>query len=278
MPVLAQRLIRKMRGGAQAHMIEASDGACYVVKFRNNPQHRRIVTNEWIASVLLDYLEIAQPKTAMIEVTETFLGENPDVFIQLGSRRLEVDPGWHFGSQYPGDPRCQAVYDFIPDNLFERVVNLRHFLGVLAFDKWVGNADARQSIFFRARVSDWMPAVNAPPQKTGFIAQMVDHGYIFDGSHWDFPDSPLYGLYFRPEIYRFVTSFADFQPWLDRVMHFPEEVLDKAYRQIPDAWLNGDREALEAILEKLFRRRKRVPDLIRECSRARVDPFPNWRE
>ena len=56
MPVDARRLVRKMRGGAQAHLIEAADGHCYVVKFLNNPQHRRILVNEWIASVFLRYL------------------------------------------------------------------------------------------------------------------------------------------------------------------------------------------------------------------------------
>ena len=54
MPIQATRLIRKMRGGAQAHLLECDDGHFYVVKFRNNPQHRRILINEWIASVFLN--------------------------------------------------------------------------------------------------------------------------------------------------------------------------------------------------------------------------------
>ena len=47
------------------------------------------------------------------------------------------------------------VYDFLPDTLLDKVVNANEFLGVLAFDKWMGNADARQSIFFRARLRQW---------------------------------------------------------------------------------------------------------------------------
>ena len=69
MPVIARRLIRKMRGGAQAHLLEASDGHSYVVKFHNNPQHRRILVNEWIASTFLHYLDIASPEIAMVELT-----------------------------------------------------------------------------------------------------------------------------------------------------------------------------------------------------------------
>ena len=61
MPVDARRFLRKMRGGAQAHLLEGADGHFYVVKFLNNPQHRRILVNEWIASVFLDYLGISAP-------------------------------------------------------------------------------------------------------------------------------------------------------------------------------------------------------------------------
>src|SRR5258706_13849571 len=117
MPVDARRLIRKMRGGAQAHLIEAADGHCYVVKFLNNPQHRRVLVNEWIASIFLRYLGIATPDVAMVRVTPQFLAANPEVYIQLGSGRRQVEPGWHFGSCFPGDPRRTAVYDFLPAGL-----------------------------------------------------------------------------------------------------------------------------------------------------------------
>jgi hypothetical protein len=53
MPLTAVRHVRKMRGGAQAHLLEADDGHWYVVKFRNNPQHRRILVNERLSATLL---------------------------------------------------------------------------------------------------------------------------------------------------------------------------------------------------------------------------------
>jgi hypothetical protein len=282
MPVEAIRLIRKMRGGAQAHLLECGDGHFYVVKFRNNPQHRRILINEWIASVFLNYLQISAPAAAIVNLSAEFLESNPEVHIQLGTRHLAVEPGWHFGSRYPGDPAKVMVYDFLPDLLLDKVVNVAEFLGVLVFDKWIGNADARQSIFFRARLREWSPSASEPlqqerPPRAGFVAHMMDHGYVFDGPHWIFPDSPLQGLYFRPSVYQNVRSFADFEPWLDRVVHFPEEVVDEAQKQIPPDWLAEDAAALEAMLAKLMSRRKRVPDLIRESRRGRVNPFPDWK-
>ncbi len=273
MPVKARRFIRRMRGGAQAHLMEAEDGNCYVVKFRNNPQHRRILVNEWIASAFLDYLQISAPKTAIVELTADFLKANPDVHIQLGSRRIEAEPGWHFGSRYPGDPLRLAVYDFLPDALLAKVENLSHFRGIYVFDRWMGQADARQSIFFRARLRDWMPQGG---ERTGFYALMMDHGYVFDGPHWTFADSPLQGLYFRNLVYEGVRGIGDFEPWLERVENFPEEVVDDALKTIPGSWTEGDEDALRALMEKLLRRRKRVAELIDEARRGRANPFASW--
>ena len=278
MPVDARRLIRKMRGGAQAHLIQAADGVCYVVKFLNNPQHRRILVNEWIASVFLRYLGISGPEPAVIRVSPEFLAENPEAYIQLGNQRSAIEAGWHFGSRFPGDPARMVVYDFLPDTLLEKVENQREFLGALAFDQWMGNADSRQAIFFRARLKDWMPASEAHPLRQGFVAQMVDHGYVFEGPHWRLSDSPLHGLYFRPLVYREARGLNDFQPWLDRILHFPEAVVDQAVKQIPPAWLEGDDEqALVKLLEGLLRRTKRVPDLIEACRRGKVNLLPEWR-
>lgn len=276
MPVDARRLIRKMRGGAQAHLIEAADGHCYVVKFFNNPQHRRILVNEWIAAVFLRYLGIATPEPAIIRVTPEFLTENPEVYFQLGSRRQPIEPGWHFGSRFPGDPMRLVVYDFLPKTLLAHVENRRDFLGTLAFDQWLGNADSRQAIFFRARLREWLPAYEAHPQRLGFVAQMIDHGFIFDGPHWRLSESPLHGLYFQPEVYHSVRGWDDFQPWLDRIVHFPEAVVDEALSQIPPAWLEGDEPELTRLLELALRRRKRVPDLLARCGSPRAKVFPNW--
>jgi len=275
MPVAAHRLTRKMRGGAQAHLMEASDGYSYVVKFHNNPQHRRILINEWVASTFLHYLDIAAPQTTMVELTETFLAATPDIYIQFGQERRSVTPGWHFGSRFPGDPSRTVVYDFLPDTLLDKVENLPDFLGVLAFDKWMGNADSRQAIFFRARVHD--PLAENPPH-LGFVAQMVDNGYVFEGPHWRWGESPIQGLYFRPLVYRTVRSLAEFEPWLDRIRNFPEEIVDQALKSIPPAWLEGDEHELERLLERLMKRRARVPDLIEQCRLGPSNPFPLWRE
>ena len=276
MPLTAAGLVRKMRGGSQAHLLEADDGNWYVVKFRNNPQHRRVLVNELLASALLDYLKIAAPPVALIRVTPAFLEAHPEVHITLGSRQLPVEPGWHFGSRYPGDPGRVAVYDFLPDALLPGVANLEDFRAILVFDKWVANADGRQCVFHRARVrrADGRSAEEAEP---AFVARMIDHGFAFNGPHWDFPESPVQGLYARRLVYESVTSLDDFQPWLEQVVNFPEEVVDQAWKRIPPDWVEGEEDELDRLLERLFERRKRVVDLLGACREGRTDPFPNWK-
>ncbi|MSV27350.1 MAG: hypothetical protein EXQ52_01185 [Bryobacterales bacterium] len=276
MPLNALRPIRKMRGGAQAHLIEADDSHFYIVKFQNNPQHRRILVNELLASCFLRHLQISAPEHAIIDIGEDFLREYPEVAIELGTRKIQPLPGWHFGSRHPGDPSRLAVYDFVPDTLLGQVQNIIEFRGALVFDKWTANADGRQSVFFRARLRDRAGGSEVHPLKLGFVALMVDQGFIFDGPHWDFPDSPVQGLYPRKLVYSQIRGLKDFEPWLDQVVHFPDDVIDKARRQVPPQWVVGDEDELDRVLETLMKRRKRVPALLNDVRRARVNPFPEW--
>ncbi len=275
MPLTARRHIRRMRGGAQAHLVEADDGQFYVVKLRNNPQHPRVLINESVSSVLLRYLQISSPEVGILALSPEFLAASPGLSIQLGTRRVAPESGWHFGSRYPGHPDQVAVYDFIPDVLLKETVNLREFLGVLAFDKWVSNADGRQAVFFRSRVHEWTAVRTS--SRPGFLAWMIDHGFAFNGPYWDFPDAPLQGLYHRPLVYDAVRSLDDFEPWRERIIHFPIEVLDQAWRQVPLEWLDGEEAGLEELLERLLARRSHLDRLLLECLRARPALFPNWK-
>ena len=62
--------LRPLRGGAQAHLLKASDGACYVTKFQNNPQHIRVLANEMLATNLGLALGLPMPRVEVIEVSD----------------------------------------------------------------------------------------------------------------------------------------------------------------------------------------------------------------
>ena len=246
-----------MRGGAQAHLLEADDGNWYVVKFRNNPQHRRVLVNEMLCGIgsCATSKNPRLPDTALIEVTPAFLAANPECTLQLGTRRVEIEPGWQFGSQYPGDPARIAVYDFLPDALLSQVANLEDFRAILVFDKWVGNADGRQCAFYRALVR----RAENPGARASFVARMIDHGYAFNGPNWDFPESAAQGLYARKLVYENVRSLEDFEPWRQQVVHFPEEVIDAAWKSVPPDWIAGEEDALDQLLEQFLEAARASP-------------------
>ena len=259
-----------MRGATQVHLLKASDGHLYAVKFSNNPLHRRILVNELIASEIARHLRISAPESIAIRLTDSFLRENPEVYFELGTERRAVTPGLHFGSRYPFDMDDAAVYDFLPDALINKIVNAGDFLGVYVVDRWLANSNAPQSIFFRQ-----------PYEEQGnvsrFVMECIGFGGAFDGERWRFADSSSLSLDCRPRVYQDVDSIESFQPWLSAIAQFPESVINDIRKRIPEEWLEGDDASqLTAMLNELLSRRAKVADLLRASSRHTMNPFPKW--
>jgi hypothetical protein len=255
-----------MRGGAQPHLMRCSDGGYYVVKFLDNPQHPRVLANEWLGALLAARLGLPVPQAAVIEVPVALVDRSDDLVIQLARGRRKLSPGRHFGSRYPGDPQEIAVYDFLPDELLLEVENLEDFLGMLVFDKWTCNTNGRQVIFYR------------PQGGSRYRGLMIDQGFCFNAGEWDFPDAPLRGLYSRTRVYASVTGIASFEPWLQRLeSRVGERVLDEIASEIPPEWYNFDQDSLYRLLEQLRARRRRVRDLIVSAKDTYRQPFPNWK-
>ncbi len=282
MAVVARQHIKRMRGGANAHLLLADDDRYYVVKFRNNPQHQHILVNELLCCVLLKYLQLPVPAWQVVDVPQGLVEETPELTMEAGRRLLRCESGLHFGSCYPGDPARRAVYDYLPLSLLRLVLNVDTFRGMVAFDKWVSNADGRQVIFFRDRAKNWLRAGRAAPESAisprslVYVANMIDHGFAFNAQNWDFSDTAELGLYNRWDVYGDVTGFESFEPWLDRIVSCPTSILDEAYRTTPPQWYDRSWDRLESLLERLYQRRALVPDLVRGAKRAARDPFPNW--
>jgi hypothetical protein len=286
--------VRRMRGGAQAQMMRCDDEAYYIVKFKNNPQHLRILANEMLATRLAARLGLLVPQVEVVEVRPEIIAYTPDLVIHQGLGRKPCAAGKQFGSQYPGHPARLAVHDVLPDEQLRVVRNLADFLGVLVFDKWTCNTNGRQAIFFRApgpgegeAAPDFTgSSSNAPgcaaassyTAASGYTAMMIDFGFCFNAGDWDFPDAPLRGLYARDPVYKGVDGMESFEPWLARLeKQITERVLGEEAAQIPPEWYAGDWDALERLIEGLDRRRECVRELILSARNSGREPFPNWR-
>jgi HipA-like protein len=302
---LAVEHVRRMRGGAQAQLMRCDDEAYYIVKFQNNPQHLRILANEMLATRLAARLGLCVPQVEVVEVRRELIAYTPDLAIQLALGRAPCAEGKQFGSQFPGHPARMAVHDFLPDEILGAVANLADFLGVLVFDKWTCNTNGRQAIFFRDPggfadgaaaaaaypAASLSPAANHPADAStsgaratggstpqGYTAMMIDFGFCFNAGEWDFPDAPLRGLYARQSVYQGVFGMEAFEPWLARLENrITERVLGEEAAQIPPEWYGGDYGELERLLERLYRRRQRVRELILSARNSGREPFPNWR-
>jgi hypothetical protein len=86
----------------------------------------------------------------------------------------------------------------------------------------------------------------------------------------------FWGALAKLRVYDSGRSLDDFQPWLGQVTNFPEEVIDQAWKRVPSDWIAGDEDGLERLLERLYERRARAPELVAACRKARGNPFRNW--
>lgn len=263
---LAVEQTRRMRGGAQSHLMRCADDAYYVVKFSNNPQGSRILANELLGTRLAARLGLPTPEAAVVEVREELIEHTEDLVIQLGRGRARCRAGLQFGSRYPGLPAETVVYDFLPDEPLREVANLADFCGMFVFDKWTCNTNGRQAIFFRS------------PGEPCYRAQMIDQGFCFNAGEWNFPDGPLRGIYARHRVYESVRGIDSFEPWLTRLeTRMDESVLGGIAGDIPPEWYGFDTDALERMLAQLLRRRRLVRELIVQAWKSSAQPFANWK-
>ena len=253
-----------MRGGAQAHLMLCSDGHYYVVKFRNNPQHLRVLANERLAARLAEIVGLPVPATEPVEANEWLVQNAPEMHIQLAQSVVRCEPGLQFGSRYVLNPTQGQVFDYMPAEMLDRLTNLASFAGILAFDKWTGNVDGRQAAF-------WKYA-----RQRKYTASFIDHGYCFNAGEWTFPDHPLRGVYARTEVYGTVTGWDSFEPWLSRIERMPAEMIWQAAEVVPAEWYGDDGNAFEQLVTTLIGRRNKVRQLIEAFRQSPRTPFARW--
>jgi hypothetical protein len=265
--VRALEQIRRMRGGSQAHLMRCSDGNYYVVKFQNNPQHRRSLVNEMLGTKLAALLGLPTTAIAIIEVSKELIRLTPGLRIETHWRNIPCQPGLQFGSRYVGDPHNPTLLEFFSDNQLLSVQNLMDFVGMLVFDSWTCNTDGRQVILARDDIS------------TAYQALMIDHGFCFNSGEWNFPDSPRRSLCPRNVVYQQVRGIESFEPWLAKLeSEIGLQVLWDIAETIPPEWYESDSGALRRLLEQLDARRCRVRELLFASRRASPYVFPDWTE
>jgi hypothetical protein len=254
-----------MRGGAQSQLMLGADGALWVVKFQNNPQHLRVLANELLATRLAQAIGLTVPASDVVEVSAWLIANTPGICVELGRGPAQpYTAGLQFGSRFIGGLMPGQVVDYLPEPQLDDVRNLREFAGMLALDKWTGNCNGRQAVFDRR------------PRERLYRATFIDQGFCFNAGEWTFPDSPLRGIYARNRVYAGVTGWKSFEPWLTRIEELDPDAVWNIADIVPPEWYLGEMPVIERLLEQLLRRRSRVRELIASFRDSNREPFPLW--
>jgi hypothetical protein len=256
--------IRKMRGSSQAHLMRASDGNYYVVKFQNCPQHPRVLANEFLATKIGIALRLPMPEVRVIDVPEFLIVATPEMRIDTANKYFPCASGMQLAVRYAGDIWQDHVVDYMPKALSGRVENLLALIQVLVFDKWLCNCDGRQVVFSK------------PRGERVYRMTCIDQGWCFNAAEWDFPDKPLHGTYCHPFVYHGVSNWDSFEPVLSQVEQFDPSLLLECATDIPEEWYKGQTDDLCRLIESLLKRRLLVRDLITNFRNCSENPFPNW--
>jgi len=132
---------------------------------------------------------VAVPECAFLELDEEVRAE-----VCGTENRSDQDcPGTLIlGYRYPVNPEQQALYDFLPDRLLERVVNLNDFGAMIPIDLLVGASQPRSAMYWATGQgpSRFFRASMTPPQSLSIETDvMSDRSNIVSPSLKCYEDS-----------------------------------------------------------------------------------------
>jgi len=246
--------------------MRADDGHLYVVKFQNNPQHLRVLANELLATRLAESVGLPVPITEIVTVQEWLIKNTSELCVDSAGLTSHCKPGLQFGARYVCDPAEGQVFDYIPESMFAKVKNVAAFAGMLVLDRWLGNANGRQAVFWKKT------------NERKYTATFIDQGYCFNAGEWNFPDSALRGVYARNFVYQGVCGWESFEPWLSRVENMDPAVIHEIAGTVPPEWTGNDWGEMETLTAAIVERRSKVRELITAFRDSTRQPFPGWRQ
>ena len=255
--LFATRYVTALReGGSVPAVVEADDGAMYVVKFRAAAQGGRVLAAEMIVGEVARAAGLPVPELALIEVDAALGRSEPHQEIQ---ELLIASAGTNLAMAY----LAGAVgYDVAA----RRPIGGALASAIVALDVFATNVDrtARNPNLLWWRGELWL----------------IDHGAALFWQHgWDGAQSPdeLAAAAARPftrAAEHVLLPFADALPAAGAALAsaLGDDVIDRAVTAVPDAWLEGPgSDKLRAAYAAWLRaRRAALPTIIDEANRARA--------
>jgi hypothetical protein len=239
--VHATRFLRRVRGGSQSSLFEASDGACYVVKFLQNPQGERVCFNEALGALLAEQLCLPFQPSKAIFVSEQLCSQ--DFLRYEGEGVPPIKPGLHFASLVPEG--CD-VFENLPRSWSSKIRNRQDFLSVLLFDIWATHVDNRQALFI----------MNADLSIT---ASFFDNGHLFGGPRAEVDRPHQICGFLDVEVYEGLDISASSMAVFEKIVSLSKADLNRILAEIPEDWMHS---GVGRVIDKLLERRSKVEQII----------------
>jgi len=191
------------------------------VKFTNNLQGPNLPFNESIGSELYRACGLAVPEWKPLMVTDSFLDQNPDCWMQTPEGRLRPASGLCFGSRFLGGDGVRLL-EILPGTSFKRVRNRASFWLAWLIDICARHIDNRQAIFVED-AGGWLDAY------------FVDHGHLFGGPKKGEVPHFQASRYLDPRIYP-DTSAEQVRNFYKIAGFLNQDQLWQRAQALPDDW------------------------------------------
>lgn len=209
-------------GGSQPHLFATTAGS-FMVKVSNNPQGARVLVNDLVGGLCLDWLGVHHPRPAVVDVSQDVIDDSPGAKFADGT---VLAPGLAFGSEYwQSDAQGTIPVD--------QIVNEDDIAGTMTLDTWIHSYDGRQ---YRTRPE--------PEQPGKYEAVPIDQGHCFGNPGWT-PDTLAAA--------RAVTVSTPIKPvstpivtvFVKRLRAFDRQASATLLAHVPSEWITDEeREAL----------------------------------
>ena len=117
--------IRRMRGGAQSHLMRCSDGKEHRhLLCREIPEQSAALPRPGQRTARQPYcgrMGLPVPRVEIVKVEPDLIRLTPALCIEMPRSSTPCCPGLQFGSAHPGDPRRMTLHDFLPDEQLREV-------------------------------------------------------------------------------------------------------------------------------------------------------------
>lgn len=222
------------QGGAEAHIFADAGGIEYLVKAKNNPQNGKVIVNDLVGGLALEWLGVLRPATAIVSVPQALIDATPAAKFSNGQR---FGAGEAFGCVYWVSEPPQAV----PPS---SIVNLRDVAGAITLDAWFHNGDSRQ---WRGKLYE------SSPTKT-FEFFPVDQGHCI-AAKWDekltVGNITLRDAPFALNADQLGTLAIYMEEYAQKLIAFTTDDAKHLVSEVPDSWLNAvERAALASYLQQ----------------------------